>query len=530
MAPRESFSVSEPPKLVFCSISGWGWHFVDQKLESAYSEELLKKVYVQMQRLNRVYWIVGCLAFGCFSLHGLSTVPWSTASEAYRACGGDTLVRAFGPFFGYHVALHMAPKSMPEQLCCGLTFIFQMLVLLCNPLRLRRFNFQVPIDDGINASWLKSCDPDLVESARDSLRVGVVLVNDVCFNASVPIRSKVSLYKLLLSIACSSVVFIPVLRPDDGAITLVNYIILVWGLCVNSYFRFDNERQHREIWRLEKKAKEEEKARAEAERAKEAEAKALLELLYLICPVVVLVRDGQITQSNAFTEYFGVSVSTIFDLQIVQEKGSPGSPDDHLERMVREAQTGKLPTKRGVTIRPVGGMTMFRCTACAVFAESREGVYLGFQIEEQWTTVAVEPALSERSEEERFETPRTPEGGRSLRDNVRTEEMSPCSVNANLYSSLEEYGSSFARMKLAVSKRVCFETQTDNYSECSSNSSRRNLLDLCKCQIASSALRIQDDDDIAVAFQENRPVRATLHTARVYVFSNLYSNFLFYKL
>ena len=103
MAPRESFSVSEPPKLVFCSISGWGWHFVDQKLESAYSEELLKKVYVQMQRLNRVYCIVGCLAFGCFSLHGLSTVPWSTASEAYRACGGDTLVRAMGPFIGYQV-------------------------------------------------------------------------------------------------------------------------------------------------------------------------------------------------------------------------------------------------------------------------------------------------------------------------------------------------------------------------------------------------------------------------------------------
>ena len=485
---------------------------MDPNMEKDYSDEVLSKMYTQVQRLKRFSVSIGMVAFACISLHGLLTVPWTTGSEAFKASGGATWLSVYGHFCAYHIALHMIPKSMSECLCCGLTFLFQMMILLCNPFRLRRFNVEMEIIGGINTRWLQSCEPDLVESARDSLRAAMVLCNDVCFNACVPVRSKVSLIKLVMSIACCSVIFHPFLRPDDGANYLCNYINLVVGLCLNWYFSYDHERKHREIWRLEKKSKEQEKAREQAERLREAEASSLLELLNLICPVVVFVYDGQITQSASFVEYFGVNVSTLFDLPTVQEKGSPNVD---LGSIVRESQTGKVPTKRGVTIRPLGGMTAFRCTVCAVFAESRKGVYLGFQVEEQWAIVSTDPSSSEEDRvvpQENVEISRAIELGNSVLD-----ETAAVSVNENLYSSLEEYGSSFARL---CQKRVSFEKQTD--SECSSThgvtpQARRKFFDLNKCQIDPAALRIHDDTNIAGAFRETRPVRAFLHSAPVHL-------------
>jgi hypothetical protein len=301
---------------------------------------------------------------------------------------------------------------------------------------------------------------------------------------------------------------------DDGGNSFGNYVNLIAGLSLNWYFRYDGERKHREIWRLERKSKEEERAREAAERAREADAKALLELLHLICPVVVLVRDKEIMQSAVFKDYFGVSVSNILDLPTVYEKGSP---DVDLGGIVREAENGKLPTKRGITIRPFSGTTVFRCTVCAIFAESRKGVYLGFQIEEQWTTSAAEPDSS--GGEEQVEAPERIPDGSCGRDDASVEGEAPRSVNENMYSSLEDYGLSFSRIKSSLSKRVSFEVTTDVVSQCSSNSgnqqNRRNFFELNKCLIDSSSLHIQNDESIGVAFRESLPVRASLHTVDV---------------
>ena len=133
MAHAGNFPELELPMFSLCSANGWGLHFLDQNVERAYCDEALSTMYLQVHRLKRFGFTATTVFFLGMTLYGLITVPWTTKSEAYQAAGGETLVSILVTILAYYFALHMIPKSMAECACCGLTFLYEMLILLSNP-------------------------------------------------------------------------------------------------------------------------------------------------------------------------------------------------------------------------------------------------------------------------------------------------------------------------------------------------------------------------------------------------------------
>jgi hypothetical protein len=109
------------------------------------------------------------------------------------------------------------------------------------------------------------------------------------------------------------------------------------------------------------------------------------ELLRLVFPAVVRIRDGTITPADALKQQFNSSISSLRELP---GEGPNEQGETELERFVNSVRATAYPAKVNVTVRPAGGTEVFKCTACAVLSENKEDVIMGFEVHDSWLTTS----------------------------------------------------------------------------------------------------------------------------------------------
>ena len=195
MAINGAASKFELPEVCAFSANNWGLHFKDQELERAYSDEVSSTAYRTMQRMKRWSGIVGLFGIAVIFVYRYmqhSQIAISTIQGVSKDSGWNML-RNVMVFFAYPVALHATPQRFVEHFSCFLTLMLQVVFLFTNPFRLHRLSLAV-IDGGTNIKWASLCDEDLVESARDTVRVAVALTIDSVFHLFVHVRTLVSFF------------------------------------------------------------------------------------------------------------------------------------------------------------------------------------------------------------------------------------------------------------------------------------------------------------------------------------------------
>jgi hypothetical protein len=389
----------EPPKMTNWSDWGWGLRFVKVEDENAYREEQASELQQQMKRLkHRVLATFGVLLATHVSVMVL------TSNFSKRFLFPTHLLCSYAVTLSSAILLHITPKRYSEHACCGIVAFFELALLFTNPIRLYRLSLLKDVGP-VNEMWLGFGMIELLESTRDLGRVVWAGTVDVLFHQTCDrIRTKVSLSKMLSVViffssmllssidrakiagqppscstediefgVCSTLSSNVTKEAGKAREIVVNLFFLFLILSSNWYNAYSNERKHRENWALHQQAKHYEKS---------GEAQRMLEsLLVLFCPVVVHVRAGKITRAVSFAEQFGPGIESLEDLPTETVYGQVSA---ELMELTDEITRSEIPTKRNVVIRPRGGMQVFKCTVCAVVAEDRTEILLGFQILESF--------------------------------------------------------------------------------------------------------------------------------------------------
>ena len=370
---RERYSAADTKEL----------RFADMEIEKRYREEVSERVHQQARAFKHVL---------------ASTLSILLIYEIVANWRGSflstllTLSPAYIFMIILIISLQWVSQENTEHFACVLTLAALVgLLLTANSFRLDRLYPREGFpDNNWDWLWMETCGHDFSESARDTMMVGVAMCVNSIFNIFVRVRTKLTLI-LPMSISGIACLAFPSQRIEDGGNSERNFFLLVlqcWAHWFGSYLL---EKQHRQNWALRRQAEE---------------SAALEKLIGLMFPVVVLVCDGHIIpaeESTAPTEQiFGARVSNLLDLP---EENATGDGSTELERLVDEVKASGLPAKRNLAVRPLGGSRVFQCSVCAVFADRRRGVLVGFDIRESWEIATVEEPQADIVDSSSLEQP-----------------------------------------------------------------------------------------------------------------------------
>jgi len=138
------------------------------------------------------------------------------------------------------------------------------------------------------------------------------------------------------------------------------------------------------------------------------------------------------------------------DLPTCAERPSGGD----LVQLVDDVQTRGVPKKKKLAIRPRGGVMVYLCTVCATVAKSRNGICVGFQIEDSWETTAAEAQAPSQDD-----MVRTAARTRIPAARAHDEENSSSTDSSSDVSSVNvSFGDSASRLNIADSKERKFSS------------------------------------------------------------------------
>ena len=218
-------------------------------------------------------------------IYNTSRLDWDLYSNLLFEGLGHTLEPIF-----VACLLRMTPKRFVEWTMVGAEMFLGCGLMISNVFRLRRQfpTFEIP-DVAANVIW-ENCDYDLAIHARDCL-LGCVLLffRAICCNLF-RVRTKLAwIVPVCESILFALVLFSPAQRLDDGGLTPVLFVIVTsasFGIFIANRA---GERNHRELWALL--------------RMKDEESVWQQELLHLVFPVVLHVKQGSLMPDDAFKQH-----------------------------------------------------------------------------------------------------------------------------------------------------------------------------------------------------------------------------------
>jgi hypothetical protein len=351
--------------------NGWFLNFKEPGVEKEYCDHVSSGVYQQKGTLLKVINLMTVIAVLISLTRELLYTGWLlTPYELF-----EQLPETFFGSIIFNVVLILAPKQRSEHAVCGVVFMTLVAFLASNPLRTRRLGISSSHLSSYNTFWLRSCNAELVESSRDTLRICFGVSLHSIFHIFVHVRTKISFFIPVFLLLLSCLIFVPPLKLNDASNSFNN--VMVFGVVSASQWfgSYRNELRDRLVWELQRRLDTSEQTDA---------------LLRLVFPAVVFVSsDGQITPSDALEEQFGFGISSLEDMptQSLQE-----NLRDDLGELVKEVRASRIPAKRKVMIRPRGGAQVFLCTACATAAKSDAGVRLGFDIHDTWESTSAAQA------------------------------------------------------------------------------------------------------------------------------------------
>ena len=125
--------------------------------------------------------------------------------------------------------------------------------LAFNPLRTRRLGIASSHLSSYNTFWLRSCNAELVESARDTLRICFGVSLHSFFHIFVHVRTKISFFIPVFLVLFSCLIFFPPLKLNDASNSLNN--VLVFGVVSASQWfgSYRNELRDRLVWELQRR-------------------------------------------------------------------------------------------------------------------------------------------------------------------------------------------------------------------------------------------------------------------------------------
>ena len=230
---------------------GWVLKFEEPEVETEYCDHVASGVYQQNGVLLKVINLM-VVIFVLISITrdlmytGRFTTPYEIVERQPAVIFGSII---------FNVVLRLAPKQRSEHAVCGVVFMTLVAFLTLNPLRTRRLGITSSSShlSSYNTFWLRSCNAELVESARDTLRICFGVSLHSIFHIFVHVRTKISFFIPVFLLLLSCLIFVPPLKLNDASNSFNN--VMVFGVVSASQWfgSYRNELRDRLVWELQRR-------------------------------------------------------------------------------------------------------------------------------------------------------------------------------------------------------------------------------------------------------------------------------------